>query len=97
MQMHQVGPGHWHGKAPLLHIYDDWIPSISSQKKKRNSTEIECMWHAVRMCGVCVCVCVLDLEGNWVVASRALAVYLFLTGYNDCLVGFHGPLSPPFR
>ena len=43
----------------------------------------------------CVCVCVLDLEGNWVVASRALAVYLFLTGYNDCLVGFHGPLSPP--
>ena len=57
MQMHQVGPSHRHGKVLFLHISDDWTPSTVSQKK-RISTEIECMWHAVLMCGVCVCVCV---------------------------------------
>ena len=44
------------------------------------------------MCDVvCVCVCVLNEEGNKVVASRAVEVAqtaAYLTGYSDCLTGF---------
>ena len=49
------------------------------------------------MCVCVACVCVLDLKGSWVVASRALAVYLILTSYSDCLAGFHEPLLPLYR
>ena len=46
-----------------------------------------------------MCVCVLDREGSWAFASRALAVVftaVYLTGYSDCLTGFHKPLLPPY-
>ena len=50
---------------------------------------------------VCVCVythvCVLDREGRWVVASRALVVVvqtaIYLTGYSDCATSFHAGLE----
>ena len=67
--------------------------------------ERECM----RLC-VCVCVCVcacwyvcvyaLDGEGSWMFASTALEVVwtaTYLTGYSDCLTGFHEPLLPHYR
>ena len=53
---------------------------------------------------VCVlahaCVCVLDREGRWVFASRALVVVrtaVYLTSYSDHLTGFREPLSSPCR
>ena len=64
-----------------------------------------CMRACVRACVrtracVCACVCVLDGEGSWVSASRALIVVqaaVYPTGCSDCLTGFHEPLSPPYR
>ena len=47
------------------------------------------------MC-TCMCVCVLDGEGNWVFASTVgRAVYV--TSYRDYLTSFREPLSPPYR
>ena len=64
-------------------------------------------WDSAGICGVCVCVFVLNREGSCVFASRALvvvwtAVYLTaysdcLTACSDCLTGFREPLSPPYR
>ena len=48
---------------------------------------------------MCVCVCVLGGEWNWVFTSTALVVVwmaMYLTSYTDCLTGFHEPLSPPY-
>ena len=86
----------WKSSAFAYLWWLDTIDQFSKKKEKQYRDRVHVACCAYVWC-VCVCVCVLDLEGNWVVASRALAVYLFLTGYNDCLVGFHGPLSPPFR
>ena len=49
-----------------------------------------------------VCVCVQDGGGNMAFASRALVVafidgHAYLTGYSNCLTGFHEPLSLPCR
>ena len=56
-----------------------------------------CVYHCMCLC-VHVCVCVLDGEGKSVFASRArLQMTMHLTGYSDCQMGFHEPLSPPYR
>ena len=62
-----------------------------------------CVCVCVRVCG-CVHVCVVDKEGSKVVASvtrGAVAVVVqtpvYLTGYNDCLTGFHEPLWTLYR
>ena len=50
---------------------------------------------------MCVCVCILDREGSRVFASGALVavvqMVVYLTGYSDCLTGFHEPLLPHYR
>ena len=42
---------------------------------------------------VCMCVCVLDGEGNKVFASRAM----YLTGFSDWLTSCCKPLSPLYK
>ena len=54
------------------------------------------------MCGVCVCVCVLDGEGTWVYNSVSTAlvvvnIALCLIGYSDYVTSFCDPFLPPYR
>ena len=54
----------------------------------------------VFVCCLHLCVPVLHSDGSWVFASTDVIVawtVMYLTGYSDCLTGFHEQFSPPYR
>ena len=57
-----------------------------------------CVCVCVRVC-VRACMCVLDRDGSWVFASKALEVVwtaVYLTSYSDYLTSYCEPLSPSY-
>ena len=84
-----------HSDIPAVILFDPF----STKTPKKNSTVRECVWHvfAHACVSVCACVwtcaCVLDREGSWAFASRALVVVwtaMYLTSYSDYLIGLLG-------
>ena len=84
----QWGGGGGHHLVRCTSCYFDWFYGDLKKKKKKLQWE--------RVCER-VCMCVLDKEGRWMLASTALVVVwtaMYLTGCSNYLTGFHEPPLP---